>query len=342
MPKNKITSFEWGRVIAMLAIITIHSQIFMNLPLTGEIPWLGWVSNQISRFAVPFFFILAGYWIQPRLESDPWGTLKQYSKPLFVVWISWSFICLILPFNLQLLMDQGYWAERTRYWGFLAQNPINSFFEGGLVHLWYLPALVMSVALIALIRQLHSTYWLWSVAAILYIYALGAGSYHHITDWTAPIFTRNGPFFGYLMVLIGHEIRRHRFQFTTKQAIALFCIGFTLHFSEGLWLYVAHQVPLNSHDFLFGTPIWGLGFFALLQSRPQWGNSEKTLSISPRIFGIYLAHLLIIIYYGNVMRLLNTPNWITDLSIIPMTFLITYFIIKQIEKTPLNRVLLRG
>ncbi len=70
----------------------------------------------------------------------------------------WSVISLLMPFNLEVMVNQGYLAERSGYWGFLLQHPLNSLFEGGLVHLWFLPALMIAVAIMALlIRQQKHT-----------------------------------------------------------------------------------------------------------------------------------------------------------------------------------------
>jgi surface polysaccharide O-acyltransferase-like enzyme len=96
---NKIASLELGRLIAMFAIIFLHSQSL----------------NQLSRFAVPFFFLLSGFLIQPKLSRDPFTTLKNYSLPLIQVWLVWSVICLLMPFNWHAFLTNGYIAERIGY-----------------------------------------------------------------------------------------------------------------------------------------------------------------------------------------------------------------------------------
>ena len=73
----------------------------------------------------------------------------RYSKPLLKVWLAWSIISLLMPFNLGKVMEVGYLAEREGYWGFLMSTPLNSLFEGGLVHLWFIPALICAVAILA-------------------------------------------------------------------------------------------------------------------------------------------------------------------------------------------------
>lgn len=140
-PSTHIASLELGRVVAILAIIGLHCQMALSYALIDEVPWVGYVLNQAARFAVPLFFLISGYLIQPKLTRSPWSTLTSYSKPLLKVWLAWSVISLLMPFNLGKVMEVGYLAEREGYWGFLMSTPLNSLFEGGLVHLWFIPAL---------------------------------------------------------------------------------------------------------------------------------------------------------------------------------------------------------
>ncbi len=46
-------------------------------------------------------------------------------------------------------MQEGYLQEKMGYWQYLSENPINSLFEDGLVHLWFIPALICAVIVIA-------------------------------------------------------------------------------------------------------------------------------------------------------------------------------------------------
>lgn len=66
MPNHpKIASLELGRVIAMLAIIALHCQLFTTYWFLDDEPWVAYLFNQSTRFAVPLFFLISGYLIQP-------------------------------------------------------------------------------------------------------------------------------------------------------------------------------------------------------------------------------------------------------------------------------------
>lgn len=338
--RQKIASLEFGRVIAILAIIGLHCQMALTYWQVDDVPWVGYVLNQASRFAVPLFFLIAGYLIQPKLTQSPWQTLTAYSKPLLKVWLVWSVICLATPFNIHNVMEHGYLGEREGYWGYLMSNPINSLMEGGLVHLWFLPALICAVLVITILLDMKLNKYVLPIAIGLYLYGVLAGSYVNITEFPSPFFTRNGPFFSTLMVVIGFNARKNNWSLSSRQAILMALIGMAIHFAEAYALtYV--ESPFNMHDFLFGTALWGTGMFMWLLANPNFGQSAWVSSISSRMLGIYVSHLLVVILMFNVAGALEIQGVAKDLLVYPATIIISFLLIVGIEKTPAKKWLLR-
>ena len=80
----RISSIECGRVLAILAVMTIHLSPFSNPfdpTLWDGTPylWLGAIINQLCRFAVPLFFLCAGYFLQPALAAGkPMAVALRY------------------------------------------------------------------------------------------------------------------------------------------------------------------------------------------------------------------------------------------------------------------------
>ncbi|MBB1463519.1 fucose 4-O-acetylase [Vibrio splendidus] len=339
-PSQHIASIELGRVIAILAIIGLHGQMALTYWQIDEVPWIGYVLNQAARFAVPLFFLISGYLIQPKLAALPWETVLNYSKPLLKVWLAWSIICLVMPFNLAKVEEFGYLGEREGYWGFLMSTPLNSFLEGGLVHLWFIPALVCAVLIIALLIELKLNKLLLPIAIALYGYGVLAGSYATLTGLEAPFFTRNGPFFGTLMVTLGFLIRQNQWKVSSTKALVLLALGMLIHFAEAAWL-TTFDVGFNTNDFLFGTALWGMGVFMWLLANPNMGNYAWVRAISNRMLGIYVCHLLIIIVLFNVCGVLGITELAKDVTVFFGTVLLSFGLVVGIEKTPLRRVLLR-
>ncbi|MFA0160857.1 acyltransferase [Vibrio splendidus] len=339
-PSQHIASIELGRVIAILAIIGLHGQMALTYWQIDEVPWIGYVLNQAARFAVPLFFLISGYLIQPKLAASPWETVLNYSKPLLKVWLAWSIICLVMPFNLAKVEEFGYLGEREGYWSFLMSTPLNSFLEGGLVHLWFIPALVCAVLIIALLVELKLNKLLLPIAIALYGYGVLAGSYATLTGLEAPFFTRNGPFFGTLMVTLGFLIRQNQWKVSSTKALVLLALGMLIHFAEAAWL-TTFDVGFNMNDFLFGTALWGMGVFMWLLANPNMGNYAWVRAISNRMLGIYVSHLLIIIILFNVCGILDITELAKDSIVFFGTFILSFLLVVGIEKTPLRRVLLR-
>ncbi|PSU67675.1 fucose 4-O-acetylase [Photobacterium phosphoreum] len=340
MSQHRVASFEFGRIIATIAIIALHSQIFMQTPLFNGQPLLGMGLNQVSRFAVPLFFIMAGYFIQPRLTTERSPYLWRYARPLLIMWVSWSVIYLVLPFNFHIVSTEGYLAERTFYWQKLLTTPLNTLFEGGLVHLWYIPGLLSGLTVITLLLHFKLARFIIPVATALFIFGLMAGSYAQMTDLSSPIFTRNGPFFSTFMIMLGFEIRRRDISISLKYSIILMVIGFSLFIGEANYLSLQENGSFF-HDFLFGTPLWALGIFFILLAKPNLGDHKITHSLSKDVLGIYLCHLIIVIYYLNIVRILDINPTISSIFAVPVVFIVSTMIVRGLRKTPMARFLVR-
>ncbi|WP_413113564.1 acyltransferase [Thaumasiovibrio sp. DFM-14] len=337
---NKIASLELGRALSMFAIVILHCHILYQGPLINETPWLAYTVNQLARFGVPFFFILAGYLVQPKLTNSPFATLLNYGRPLMRIWLVWSLICLTIPFNIEVALTHGYFAERQGFWGWLLQTPINTMMEGGLVHLWYIPGLLCGLAVITIALHFKRLGLLWLVALGLYLFGVAGGSYLTLTELWTPFFTRNGPFFSTLMILLGVEIRRKSIRLSLMQSLMLAALGLVIHFSEAFWLY-GYDIPFNIHDFLLGTPLWGAGIFMMLLSRPTFGDHPITFKLANRVLGVYVAHLPIFLIMLNLSTTFGIEGYLKDLFVVAATFSISLLVVEGILRTPLKRWLLR-
>lgn len=337
---SKIPSIEMMRVIAMLAVIVIHTGIFINGPISNGEAWLANIMNQLSRFAVPYFFLVAGFLIQPKIINDPIAVMRKYNVPLFKIWGLWSVICLLLPINSQTLIEQGYLSERLGYWDYLLSSPLNSLLEGGLVHLWFLPALMIAVAIIALFAYFKKIKWLLPIAIIVYLYGVLAGSYASLTELYSPFLTRNGPFFSLLMVAIGFEVRRFEFNLSAQFALLLSMIGLLGHFAEAYWLFT-QGVPFSSHDLLLFTPLWATGLFLFLLAKPKLGDHPLTYWLSKSILPIYVCHLSIVIVFFNIVGAFELSGLARDALLFFGTAISSLFFVKIIERTRLQKWLFR-
>lgn len=340
MESKKIQSIELGRVIAILAIAAMHCQMFLSYWHINDTPWVGYIFNQSTRFAVPLFFLISGYLIQPKLVTKPSETLRSYVSPLLRVFVVWSVICLLMPFNLAKVAEFGYLAERQGYWGYLAQTPLNSLLEGGLVHLWFIPALICAAGIGALLSKLDKLTWFIPIGVALYLYGVLAGSYQAVSELPSPFFTRNGPFFSTLLFAIGFVVRQRNLSLTSGQALLLAATGMVMHLCEA-WLLTHVEQPFNANDYLFGSLLWGTGCFMWLLAKPKFGQGLWLTAQAKYVLPLYVAHLPMIIVMMNISGMLALTGFAKDLLVLFGATVVTFLLIKGLEKTPLYRHLFR-
>lgn len=339
MKSKRLSSLDLGRIISTIAVIIIHAKPFKNFPLLEGKPWIYLLLDQASRFGVPFFFILAGYLIQPKLVAQPLKTLADYSKPLLKLWLIWSAIALIIPFDPHKALSEGYLTERIDYWQYLANRPLKLLLEGGMFHLWFLPALVFAIAIISVMIRLNASNLMLSIALALYAYNLMADSYKPIFGLAVPFYT-NGFFASILLVALGYEFRRKNLALPLKTALIVMALGMVLHLTEAFYL-IQWEMRFNKHEFLLGTPIWAMGMFLALLAVPQFGSNTHLVELSKYTLGIYLCHAIIIQYLLYLYGFLKINPWFQQLTVIPMTFLLSVIFIQAVSKTPLRNLLTR-
>ena len=161
----RISSIECTRVLAILAVMAIHISPFANPfdPTAWASPvyvYLAGFINQIARFAVPFFFLTSGYFLQPHLQSGaPLRAAWHYCKPLLLLWGVWSLLYIVIPFSPWQVPAQGYVATMQMQWGMLLSDPLNQWWVGGMVHLWFLPALILAVLVMGLAYHWQRPAW---------------------------------------------------------------------------------------------------------------------------------------------------------------------------------------
>ena len=150
MKRNE--SVDTFRLLAIVAVIIIHTAPFQFSTWQGTrlLP-LALLTNQLSRFAVPLFFTLSGYFWGCRIFSGADVMMMSISmmKRISFIFIAWSLIYL-LPYNINLIVQHGFFGSiKLAYLNFilLIDNPLMVIFEGTKGHLWFLVSLLSSIAI---------------------------------------------------------------------------------------------------------------------------------------------------------------------------------------------------
>lgn len=325
---NRIKSVDSIKYLAIFCVIIIHTHPFQssiesNLPIFS----LGIVLDQFSRFAVPFFFIISGYFWSNGFDNLKLST-TIYEKSMLqirriaLIFFSWSIIYL-LPYNFASIYQQGITGPlKQAYWALNSalNNPLATLFQGTKEHLWYLMSLIscilISTIFIARYRLREAVY----LSVALYIFGVLAKAYSDTPIGINVEFnTRNGPFFGLPFFLTGHILARTKINSTwTKGGVLFIILGYALHFTELHFLNKYYGTsPIQ--DYVFGTYFIGLGWAILALSNTRLLTNPITNELGKYTLGIYVIHHIFIINLNPIRYYYNFPLWDILFTLIILT-----------------------
>jgi len=338
----RIPSIDFVRTIAVFAVILIHTYPFGGIE-SGLGKYLKVFINQGARFAVPFFFIISGFFWGRKIEAglNSVHVFYRYGGRTVSVFIAWSIIYLVVPNNIAVLSANGLIGLLQVPYSRLVSlmgDPLKLLFQGTKDHLWFLVSLLWALLLSSAMVKLNRGIWLIPLASMLYLFGVLAGSYSE-TPIGIPIEfnTRNGPFFSTLFFAIGWLFSRDRRLFSMKLAIALFLGGLVLHMGEAYFLLRLFEVNPMRHDFLFGTVAYGMGAAAIVFSVPALGENTFVTKWGPYTLGIYVIHFLYVDLLGSLGSLFNLYIWgivfpliVFLLSLATAMFIAKFYLLRKI------------
>ena len=302
------------RIYAFCAVVFLHA----HGPLPPYPSAIG-VLDHACRFAVPFFFLTSGY-LAPS-SGGIVATFVRLFERLFLPFIAWLTIYVIAD----------YFSNPTKYTSAMStQNIMRIIYTGGpAYHLWFLPALGMSMLLLQATRR-QGTTCLLALSVFSFAVAIIFGPYSEFIG--LPHFgTRNGPFFGYLFVAIGFLMRQSGPRPPAKFALWLAVTGFLAQLMEALFIWHSAAGPFVPYDFLVATPIFSVGVFFLM-------FRLSTLSIAARFgplaFGMYCIH---VIYLWLLTPLLGELGWASIPLICLATVILSGASAEVLSRIPLIR-----
>ena len=341
---SRIQSVDLFRFIAIIAVIIIHTSPFKLVGTTddGIYKYLFILLNQTSRFAVPFFFVISGYFWGVKIikrENITQITIKT-TKRLSIIFFIWSCIYL-LPFNYIELYNKGlnnYFSLIYYRINYVINHPIQLITEGTAVHLWFLPALLCSLILNSIFVRYSLVKSLYCISIILYIFGVLAKSYINTPiGISSEINPQYGPFFGTIFFTTGYILSRLKSSDNwIKYGSILFIFGIITHFTE---IYILWKFfnTFPTHGFVFGTYFMGTGFSVMALSNHPSLQIKKLSKIGTMTLGIYLIHIIYVDLFHEIDNHIHTPIWeisyviiVTISSIISTLILYKYNITRKL------------
>lgn len=299
--------YDFVRVIAAVAVVWIHvaALLVLSTPVGSKSWWLGNMIDSAARWSVPVFIMLSGaLMIRPVQGDISFHGLGKRLIRIGMPLITWSLVYFV--FLAAVISKEPITADfRTWVFQLFAGNP----FPGHLYFLFILAGLYVITPVLNALVPLVRTKTLWQITAGI----LAATSLTHIVEvWILrggmPVnaLTQWLPYLGYY--LLGYAIHTHvlsnnSVQFGLRRLgvtslIMIFLIGgssFMLassgHLaldSKGLYFYEF----LNPIVIVLSVTTWL--FLVAFYKKYLTVHSQLIHMLSSLTFGVYLAHLLIL------------------------------------------------
>jgi len=290
----RVTSIDSLRVLAIFAVICIHSHPF---------PKLHELVNLSASFAVPYFFIVSGYFFSKKLQIAPLvSELYGYHvKRLAVILFAWMLVYLLVP-STNIFMENdvvhGLYLNIREKVSWIFDHPIAFLLRGGPPagggHLWFIISLIMAISILSLLAVYNQQNKIFLIAFPLYVFNLLIGAYVITPVGIEVTFqSYEGPFVSTLFVAIGWWLAQSDYKPSLTLAWLTITGGFLSILVEVSMLNYIFNISLNQ-PYLIGTILFGTGFMFLALAKPDLGQNTFFPYFT---LGIYVSHVLILHFF---------------------------------------------
>jgi len=310
------------KFIASIFVVFIHTSAFRYVNQTGYV--FDFIVDSISRFGVPVFFAISGYFLYSKYKSGGGKYWGNYVKKILWLHLWVGFIYYLVTF-LDIKIKGGKIPESF----FDTMHIINSFLYGGLhYHLWYLSSLAFAVTILFIFSRKNLEKPLFYFSMLLSI----VGTFGN-TEIYAPISaqvqtfifklpnmleiplhpvgfpSRNGLFFALPYVMMGYYVAQNsiaeKIKFTKNTLFKLIGLFFVLQLIERSIAVLSLGSSQGSNFFIMTLP---LVFFILIIGLKEQDLFPKLNRISGKSLNIYLWHPMAMILWMNILRNFTKEN----------------------------------
>lgn len=341
--EDRIQSVDLFRAIAIIAVISIHSSPFRSdLAGNPEIYKTLFISiNTLARFGVPFFFVIAGYFfgIKIRRGVSPMLVANSVAKRIVLLFVFWCLVYLH-PLNLDSIVQYGFFGPIKvvflNLFELLKEDPVKFFLQGSKGHLWFLPALLISIYCCAFLIIVGWEKGMLPAGVLLYLFGVLAGAYANTPlGIEISINTRNGPFFGTIFFATGYYLSGIKRKASwLRYGIGGFLLGLFLHSLE---IYILSNYFNTSprQNYVVGTYLMGTGV-ALASLSAQWNISLKLLSnLGKMTLGIYAIHYIFIDLFYPFDKQTDAVLW--EIGYVVLVFFLSSMVTTALSRIRLTR-----
>jgi len=279
----------------------------------------------LSRWAVPFFFLVSGYFFYSRFNKNANESIITILKTILMLYIT---SCI-------LFLPVGILSSIKNTGSAVSMVSFQTLFAGTYFHLWFIGSMIFGYLFVWLLLVSKLNKLLNIISCLILIVILAFDSYSHIFKISA-----DSNVLRYLssipLLTIGFSIAKNNFKFRNFSPVLLLMVflGIGLEITEAIFLKKYTGYDPFKHQILIGTLVTAIALllFAINCDVPDnWmARYGKRYSLV-----IYLYHPLAITFVSFVfqkMRILDSLQLSIPLIVFIITLGTTVFIDKYMNR----------
>lgn len=331
---DRIHSLDVLKGIALFFVVIVHAKPYRGMEFFDG---LSFVLVNTARFAVPVFFLISGYLLSLKLKNSSGRKyVSRYLGRLFYMYVGATLVFLALNLilaNLSELISPEVINEVIK----LDIKGLSGFFSliylGDAVsyHLWFLPALMISIAIVYLFSKIDRIQFLVFGAGLLHVIGILSNAYS-IIGFSVP--RVDAVFFGLFFTVTGFYLEGSdlKNRITDRSKLYLFLMFVLLHLVERALISIYFPAARSFYiiDYSFFTAPMAVVIFLYAISNPDFlktsrlklygGNSFWGYVLHPVVLAILMGMAMLIGKFSS-LQLSETLVWQT--AIVPLTYFLT-------------------
>ena len=335
----RIASIEVMRAIAIFCVVLMHTQPFLKSEqIKDNWYYVGHIIQILSCFAVPFFFVAAGYFFTRGIEKDGlFIRSKKYLKRLALILVAWIFIDgLFWGAWIDAILEHN--SLKPLIWNFLAipsfaiKRPDLFFFRGTAGSLWFLVSLIIAIVMLSVCIKYSINKRIVLVFGLIgYLFALSTSSYSSTSVGLGftMLLEHRGPFYAFFFTVVGYLMANTNYR---GNGVNLLVCSIFLKFLETTILSVFLNEPFRDRGFLLSTPLVAIGTLLVALRFPSIGKDTFLHKVGSSSLGIYVIHSPVLGALNYYREYFINPIWEIAFPII--AFLVSYYLVILIKRVP--------
>ncbi|MDZ8740262.1 acyltransferase [Escherichia coli] len=278
-------SIDKAKILAAFCIVLVHSGTY---PEFGY--YLGGVFGNISRWALPFFFLTSGYYFG---LSNAFDITKRVNKLISILfWISLIYLPLRV---IKSFLSSGSIGNSI--------FSLNSFVGGVYFHLWFLVSLVVAFLILGYAinngSRLSVAFFSVVLIALFWVFDIVNSSG---TKTEAYYLFRL--LFAFPIFFIGFKFAKNNYlqRFSSFNYIVMIFFGLVFVVSETSFLYFKYGFDLHERQFPLGVLLISVGVLGLCLTNISNNKSYFSLCGKKYSLGVYLLHPLFLVFFSDISK----------------------------------------